>query len=183
MLRRSLAAAALLALTGPAAAQHQHGGHGAPQPAPSAGPYAGLERRPVASLSEQQVADLRAGRGMGLALSAELNGYPGPTHVIELAGPLGLSPEQLSRMQALLAAMTAEAVPLGLRLLAQEADLDAAFRERTVTPASLGEKTAAIAATQGALRQAHLKYHLATVEILTPEQVARYTTLRGYAAR
>ena len=41
-------------------------------------PYAGLEGRSVKALSEQQIADLRAGRGMGLALAAELNGYPGP---------------------------------------------------------------------------------------------------------
>ena len=48
-------------------------------------PYAGLQARPVKALSDQQIADLRAGRGMGLALAAELNGYPGPMHVLELA--------------------------------------------------------------------------------------------------
>ena len=40
-------------------------------------PYAGMQSRPIKALSEQQVADLQAGRGMGLALAAELNGYPG----------------------------------------------------------------------------------------------------------
>ena len=182
MLRVALAVA-VVALAGAAAAQHQHGGHGAPQPAPQAGSYAGLERRAVASLSDEQIADLRAGRGMGLALSAELNGYPGPVHVIELADPLGLTPDQRSRVQALHAAMKAEAIPLGERLIALEADLDASFRERTVTPASLARRTEAIAAAQGALRLAHLKYHLSTLEVLTPEQVARYGTLRGYGKR
>ena len=52
-------------------------------------PYAGLQSRPVKALSEQQIADLRAGRGMTMALPAELNGYPGPLHVIELADALG----------------------------------------------------------------------------------------------
>ena len=37
------------------------------------------------------MADLRAGRGMGLALAAELNGYPGPAHVLELADKLDLA--------------------------------------------------------------------------------------------
>ena len=46
------------------------------------------------SLSDQQLSDLRAGRGMGMALPAELNGYPGPVHVLELADALGLTPEQ-----------------------------------------------------------------------------------------
>ncbi|MEO8319793.1 MAG: hypothetical protein ABI561_15865 [Bradyrhizobium sp.] len=54
-------------------------------------PYAGMQDRPVKALSEQQVADLKAGRGMGLALPAELNGYPGPSHLLELADRLNLS--------------------------------------------------------------------------------------------
>src|SRR5215475_1130417 len=54
-------------------------------------PYAGFEQRPIKALSEQEVDDLRAGRGMGLALAAELNGYPGPSHVLELADRLDLS--------------------------------------------------------------------------------------------
>ena len=52
-------------------------------------PYSGMQSRPIKALSEQQIADLRAGRGMGLALPAELNGYPGPVHVLELADKLG----------------------------------------------------------------------------------------------
>jgi hypothetical protein len=36
-------------------------------------PYAGLEGRPIKALSEQQISDLRAGRGMGLALAARLH--------------------------------------------------------------------------------------------------------------
>ena len=39
-------------------------------------PYVGFADRPINSLSDQQIGDLRAGRGMGLALAAELNGYP-----------------------------------------------------------------------------------------------------------
>jgi hypothetical protein len=35
-------------------------------------PYAGMQARPIKALSEQQIADLTAGRGMGLALAAEL---------------------------------------------------------------------------------------------------------------
>ncbi len=41
-------------------------------------PYSGMQSRSTKALSEQQIADLNAGRGMGLALAAELNGYPGP---------------------------------------------------------------------------------------------------------
>src|SRR6202165_2300257 len=76
-------------------------------------PYAGMQTRPIKALSEQQVADLGAGRGMGLALAAELNGYPGPSHVLELADRLELSADQRASVQRLFDAMKAEAVPLG----------------------------------------------------------------------
>jgi hypothetical protein len=98
-----------------------------PALAQSQQPYAGLEGRSIKALSEQQIADLRAGRGMGLALVAELNGYPGPIHVLELAHSLELSDQQRAKMQELFAAMKAEAVPLGDRLIAQEAELDKQF--------------------------------------------------------
>jgi Spy/CpxP family protein refolding chaperone len=143
-------------------------------------PYAGLEWRSIKALSEQQVADLRAGRGMGLALAAELNGYPGPMHVLELADALDLSDQQRAKMQELFAAMKAEAIPLGERLIGQEAELDKAFGDKTITAAGLAASTEAIGATHAALRQAHLKYHLFTVEVLTPTQIQRYAELRGY---
>ena len=157
-------------LTQPALAQYQ------------ATPYAGLERRAVKALSDEQIADLRAGRGMGLALAAELNGYPGPIHVLEHAQGLGLSPEQRARVQALYEAMRGEAAPLGERLIEQETALDRLFAERSITPDSLDRITAEIGRTQAALRAAHLKYHLAMMDVLTPAQVGRYAELRGYRA-
>lgn len=143
-------------------------------------PYAGFQARPVKALPDQQIDDLKAGRGMGLALAAELNGYPGPVHVLELATPLGLSDDQRAKVTALFDAMKQEAVALGERLIAAESALDRQFADKTITASSLGEATRDIASLQGELRLAHLKYHLATLELLTPEQAARYSTLRGY---
>ena len=145
-------------------------------------PYAGLEARPIKALSDQQVSDLRAGRGMGLALAAELNGYPGPMHVLELADALGLTDQQRARMHDLFAAMRAEAIPLGDKLIAQEAELDRGFADRTIAPSSLAASVGAIGATQAELRHTHLKYHLSAAEVLTPAQVQRYGELRGYQA-
>src|ERR1700754_4442005 len=106
-------------------------------------PYAGMQTRSIKALSDQQIADLKAGRGMGLALAAELNGYPGPLHVLELADKLELSAEQRASVQRLFDSMKAEAMPLGIRLIDQEADLDRQFAGRTVTPESLKAATAA----------------------------------------
>ena len=83
-------------------------------------PYSGLEARPIKALSEQQITDLKQGRGMGLALAAELNGYPGPSHILELAGALRLTDAQKQLVDSLFTAMKAEAIPLGEQLIAAE---------------------------------------------------------------
>src|SRR5947208_7614031 len=119
-------------------------------------PYAGMQTRSIKALSEQKVADLSAGRGMGLALAAELNGYPGPVHVLELVDKLNLSADQRASVQRLFDSMKAEALPLGAKLLEQEADLDKQFATHTVTPDSLKGSTAAVAATPGELSGKHL---------------------------
>src|SRR5215831_7023004 len=145
-MRRIIAAAAIVALGGFAFAQHQHGG---------GAPYASLHVRTIKALSDQQVSDLRAGRGMGFALAAELNGYPGPIHAIELAEQLHLSPEQVSKLRVLFEAMKAETIPLGASLISQERQLNDDFAKRTITLASLQNSTKEIGATQAALRAAH----------------------------
>lgn len=153
----------------------------ATETSPYAGmPYAGMKGRAIKSLSDQQIGDFKAGRGMGLALAAELNGYPGPSHVLELGEQLGLSPEQTSRTQDLLSRMKAEAVPLGEDVLRREAQLDKAFADRTATPDALRATLVDLGALQGELRFTHLNYHLAMLTILTPQQVERYQHLRGY---
>jgi hypothetical protein len=145
-------------------------------------PYAGMQTRSIKALSEQQITDLRAGRGMGLALPAELNGYPGPIHVLELSDKLGLSAEQKARIEGLFEAMKAEAMPLGEKLVAQEAALDQHFASHSITAESLKAATAEIGMTQAELRETHLKYHLRTAKVLSGEQMLRYSRLRGYAS-
>jgi hypothetical protein len=147
---------------------------------PAQSPYAGLQTRPIKALSAEQVADLKAGRGMGMALPAELNGYPGPRHLLDLAGQLGLSPSQRDALQAMFDAMKAEAIPIGERLIEQETELDGLFSRRQATAETVAAATAAIGETQAKLRNAHLKYHLATVALLQADQIERYQKLRGY---
>ncbi|MEN3293605.1 MAG: hypothetical protein V7642_2858 [Burkholderiales bacterium] len=168
----------------PAFAQHAH------QEAPRAGqalqpqqtnsPYAGMQVRAIKALSDQQLADLRAGKGMSLALPAELNGYPGPSHTLEFAAPLGLTAEQKQKTQQLFAQMQSEAKALGEELISREYDLDRLFKEHKVNAATLDEAIAKAAKVQGQLRASHLQYHLKMAEVLTPTQIAKYNELRGY---
>jgi hypothetical protein len=144
-------------------------------------PYAGMDTRPIKALSEQQIAQLRTGHGMSLALAAELNGYPGPRHVLDLADQLGLSDEQRRSVKAQFDDMTAEAVALGARLIERETDLDRQFAARTVSHDSLSAAMAAIGEIHAELRKTHLKYHLLTAALLTQHQMQAYLALRGYA--
>jgi hypothetical protein len=143
-------------------------------------PYAGMQDRSIKALSAQQIEDLRAGRGMGMALAAELNGYPGPAHVIELAEALKLSNDQLVRTRALFAEMQQKTVPLGNELLSKEAELEQAFASARVDDESLHRTLGDIARLQGELRYTHLKYHLAMRELLSTDQIAAYDRVRGY---
>ena len=54
------------------------------------------------------------------------------------------------------------------------------MRSMAAVADTVAAATAEIGATQGLLRAAHLKYHLATLQALQPEQVQRYAELRGY---
>jgi hypothetical protein len=143
-------------------------------------PYAGMQTRSIKALSEQQIADLRTGRGMGLALAAELNGYSGPSHLLELADKIGLSDEQRNSARGMFEAMKAETILIGERLIAQEAALDKLFVDHAITPEKLNVVTAEIGVTQAKLRAAHLKYHLSTVAMLEPAQIRQHSALRGY---
>lgn len=145
-------------------------------------PYAGLEKREIKALSADDMAGLKAGRGMSLALAAELNGYPGPLHVLELEQKLQLTPAQKSRTEAAMTRMRAEAQALGAELIEAERHLDMRFQHKHIDPASLATATAKIGELQGRLRQVHLVAHLEMVEILTPEQITAYNAARGYGA-
>ena len=161
----------VLAIPVGAVAQHQ-----------SHSPYAGMENREIKSLSAQDIEDLRAGRGWGLALAAELNGIPGPAHLLELRDEIGLTDDQVSAIEAIFAAMQAEAQTAGERLIAAEAAIEAAFRAGDLAPEALRDLIDTAAAARAELRFIHLSRHLETPPLLTAEQIARYNELRGYGA-
>ncbi len=171
-MRSVLLAAVGLALTGGAlAAQHEH----------QQSPYADQKGREIKALSAEELQQYEAGEGMGLALAAELNRYPGPRHALELAGELDLSDEQTVGIQAVRDEMSERAVRLGRQIVKLERGLDVAFVEQTIDEIRLESMTAEIGRLQGELRFVHLRAHLAMVRILSPEQVNRYEMLRGYA--
>ena len=142
--------------------------------------YSGQEKREIKALSDEDVQSLLSGKGMGLAKAAELNGYPGPAHVLQLAAELQLSESQRAATQALFTSMESKAGALGASLVQAERELDYLFFSKQITPPLLAEKLEAIGRLQAKVRGAHLEVHLAQAQLLSAEQNAMYAKLRGY---
>jgi hypothetical protein len=148
--------------------------------APADSPYVGQETRAIKALSQDEVEGLLAGKGLGFAKAAELNGYPGPAHVLELADKLHLSDAQRIATSAILAEMQRRAATAGAKLVEQERQLDRRFADGSVTKEALAASLARIGELQADVRRAHLDAHIAQVDVLTAEQRAAYMRLRGY---
>lgn len=167
--RAVLAACAALVLSAPAVAEPDYRSK-----------YAGQEDREIKTLSADDIEELRSAGGWGLAKAAELNGVPGPAHVLEMKDEIDLTDRQEARIRTLYEEMRAEALPLGERLIELESRLNTSFAERTVDRESLRDQLRAIERVRADLRMVHLSRHLATVDVLTERQIDAYNRLRGY---
>ncbi len=161
----------VLAVGGPAA--------GAGTPAPS--PYVGMESRRIAAVSPEREKGLLAGAGLGYAMAAELNGHPGPKHVLDMGDQLALTVEQRAAVAASFEKMQAESVALGRQILDAEELLNRRFAHRHIDEAVLAALTGEIATLEGKLRFVHLRAHLETDAILSDAQREKYVALRGYS--
>lgn len=148
-------------------------------------PYAGEQTREISSLTSGDVESLKQGTGVafgGMARPAELNSYPGPRHVLDLADSLELSAAQRDRIQEVHDAMKVDALEIGAEVLDTEQKIDALFASQDATDTKLEELVTKSGELRGALRLVHLSAHLRTVEILSDDQVDRYDQLRGYTS-
>lgn len=143
--------------------------------------YAGEEGRPIKSLSSEDIAELKRGSGWGLAKAAELNGVPGPAHLLEMQEEISLTDFQIVAIKSLYEQMRSQAIGQGLKLIALERELESHFQSRTITDSILRSSLEAIANTRRDLRYIHLATHLKTPGILSEEQIKKYNLLRGYS--
>lgn len=131
------------------------------------------------TLAPAEVDGLLSGRGMGMAAPAEINGYPGPVHVLELKEELGLTPDQRFATSRLVGMVQGQARALGQRIIDAEKRLDADMAANSLGADRIRARLEAIAALRAQLRFTHIHAHMEQREILTPEQLARYYELRG----
>ena len=128
-------------------------------------------------LSPEEVKQYLSGAGMGYAKAAELNHFPGPMHVLELADKLQLSAEQRAATERLMQAHKEEARALGGKLVVAEQALEELFRSGAVSDAQLAKAVGEAARLQGEYRLSHLETHRRMRALLNEEQVRRYDTL------
>ena len=142
--------------------------------------YKGQENRAIKSLSADDISELTKGGGWGLAKAAELNGVPGPAHILEMAEKINLNDQQKVGIQKLFNQMNANAKELGKTLIALEEKLNNGFSDKTIDQEKLVDYVHEIEKVRAKLRIAHLSTHLETPKILTAHQIAMYNELRGY---
>ena len=142
--------------------------------------YIGQDKRLIKSLSEDDIQQLKHGKGWGLAKAAELNGMPGPSHILQKKDKISLTDKQEIRILALFKDMESKAIPLGKKLIELEKNLNDLFANRTITNGLLNQQLDLIYIVHKQLRYVHLITHLMTPDILTHQQIEKYNQLRGY---
>ncbi len=147
-----------------------------------ASPYAHTGSDVVKTLTQDEVEGLLAGDGMGLARPAEMNGLPGPKHVLELADSLSLTPEQTRAVEDVLEAMDTQARALGRRVIDAERGLDELFSGEPPDVETVREALDSAARLTAELRFVHIAAHLRVADLLSAHQIHEYARLRGYGA-
>lgn len=143
--------------------------------------YAGQEKRSIKSFSPDDIAELRRGGGWGLAKAAELNGMPGPAHLLEMKEKISLTVDQVLIIENTFQQMQKQAIQQGEHLIALEQELELQFRSGTVTQDALRSLLTTIANARMELRFTHLAAHLKTPDVLSKDQISKYNELRGYS--
>jgi Spy/CpxP family protein refolding chaperone len=113
-----------------------------------------------------------------MARYADINGYPGPRHVLDLREELELEDEQAKQMEAIYEEMAEKARMKGEAIVAAEKRLNGLFLGKTASVDSVRSLTEEIGRLRGELRAIHLLAHMQASAIMSPAQRERYSALR-----
>ena len=142
--------------------------------------YSSATGNEIKAFTSEQIKSYLEGEGMGLAKAAELNHFPGPKHVLDLANELKLSQIQIDSTKKIFGIMKERAVYLGNIIIEKEKQLDQLFSSDKADLEFVRNLVMEIAEYQGDLRFTHLQAHIQQKDILTSEQILTYDSLRGY---
>jgi hypothetical protein len=133
----------------------------------------------IPALSEAQAASYLDGEAMWLANVAELNHYPSPRRVLELAEALELEEGQRRATTMLHEETRREAIRLGGELVALEQRLNRIFAWNQATADNIAKLVLDIGTLKAQFRLTHLVASIRQKPLLMEEQVRRYDELQG----
>ena len=122
---------------------------------------------------------LESAQGGGMASYAELNGYPGPKHIVEMQNEIGLTEEQLKQIESIFDEMHEKARAKGELIVMKEERLNGLFKSGRASEEDVQQLAAEIGRLRGELRAIHLIAHLQATKVLTREQTAMYVAIRN----
>ena len=133
----------------------------------------------IPALSEAQAASYLDGKATWQASVAELNHYPSPRRVLELAEALELAEGQRRATTKLHEETRREAIRLGGELVALEQRLNRIFAWNQATADNIAKIVLDIGTLRTQFRLTHLVANIRQKPLLTEEQVRRYDELQG----
>lgn len=142
--------------------------------------YAHSRGAEVVSLTDEEVRALRQGEGMGLARAAELNHFPGPRHLLDLASDLSLNAAQVRQIRAIHDRMKSQAVAKGEDIIMAEKHLADLFAFGDPSARKMTQITQHLGTMRGQLQAIHLLAHIEAARELSAVQIREYDRLRGY---
>jgi Spy/CpxP family protein refolding chaperone len=143
--------------------------------------HSGQATPEIKSLSASEIQGYLEGREMGQAKEAELNGYPAPAHVLELAAQLQLTPQQRAKAEHLTRSMKT-AARLGYWLVEADRRLNVLFAKAEADDEKITSLVRRIGGLEAEIRLVHLRAHIDMRKVLTADQIKKYEQERGYIA-
>jgi Spy/CpxP family protein refolding chaperone len=122
---------------------------------------------------------LLKGEASGQAFVAEKNGFPPLQKIIALKDQLGLTKEQMKKINEMATNLSISAAVKGQEIVEAEEDLNKLFESGTVNDKTLRMKLEQIGKMRADLRLVHLQVYLKEKQILSTKQWERLKELQA----
>ena len=119
------------------------------------------------------------GKADGQTLMAERNGFPNLQKIISYKDQLGLSKDQMKKLNEMSANLSASTTVKGQEIVDAEEDLNKLFESGTISEKTLRTKLEQIGKMRADLRFVYLQVYLKEKQILTAKQWERLKELRA----
>jgi Spy/CpxP family protein refolding chaperone len=119
------------------------------------------------------------GDAAGQTLVAEMNGFPAPQKIVSFKDQLGLTKDQLRKINEMLTNLPVSATVKGQEIIEAEEGLSSLFESGSINEKTLRAKLERIGKIRSELRFVHLQVYLKEKQILTVKQWERLKELQA----